>query len=80
MLRHTRVYSYMHLYFYLTRNSTKKKDSAMYHKYDIPNECDICMSDKQNFFKCEKCENKYCRECHKTWKPNTCPFCRCSLL
>lgn len=41
---------------------------------EVSESCSICYSDKKEFFKCFKCKQNHCMECHE--QINRCPFCR----
>ncbi len=51
-------------------------EKTNYRKYKKEVECDICAIEKNVFFECMQCKNKYCKDCHVSWKAKTCPFCR----
>jgi len=38
------------------------------------NQCDICCTEKKQFYICHVCKNKHCSDCHPHM--TKCPFCR----
>ena len=58
-------------------NSTASKSAHLRtKKHRYTDECSICYEYSNSFWKCEKCKNSHCINCHLRLKSFICPFCR----